>query len=104
MNLDSYPEIKDILPIIDSYLERRIDVSEFSSEFLRIYMDDDYSGITPPEMFPPELYDEMQRIFGALEEFCDDPELTSLDEREASENDVRETATSVRSFLTQYFQ
>jgi len=73
--------IHDYMTLIERFLGRQIHATEFE----RLYLD---QFMNETEWFGEEIFDILQGVFSAADEFCADPRLrseTSLDEEQLRE-------------------
>jgi hypothetical protein len=56
------------LLLLEVFSQERIDAPEFEVIFLRLYKND-------PELWPPEIFEILESLFGAVDEYCSDPHL-----------------------------
>ena len=56
------------LLLLKVFVQGEIDALEFEVIFLRLYKND-------PEMWPPEVFEVLESLFGAVDEYCSDPHL-----------------------------
>jgi len=56
------------LLLLEVFMQERIDALEFEVIFLRLYKND-------PEPWPPEVFEILESLFGAVDEYCSDPHL-----------------------------
>jgi len=72
--------VSEYVDLIKSFLLQQIGAKQFEQEFLQLFKNDETSH-------PEDVFDALDTLFGAVDEYCDDPQLRlklphSLDEQE----------------------
>lgn len=79
------------LLLLKVFVQGEIDALEFEVIFLRLYKND-------PEMWPPEVFEILESLFGAVDEYCSDPHLRE-EAGGLSDEDLRAAAVSALANL-----
>ncbi|MEV4101031.1 colicin immunity domain-containing protein [Nonomuraea sp. NPDC049649] len=77
--------------LLKVFVQGEIDALEFEVIFLRLYKND-------PEMWPPEVFEILESLFGVVDEYCSDPHLRE-EAGGLSDEDLRAAAVSALANL-----
>ncbi|MFI9561461.1 colicin immunity domain-containing protein [Nonomuraea endophytica] len=74
------------LLLLEAFVQERIGAPEFEVIFLRLYKND-------PELWSPGVFEILESLFGAVDEYCSDPHLRE-ETGGLSDEDLRAAAVS----------